>query len=325
MRSTIITIFVIALGGVAIWLFLAAEEHEVPVVENGAEEPAHSDWQTGEHGAIEFRYPRDATITRENERAKVTYVGPESHMSEITDGFTVFIDSYDDQVVSAQQIADDEFQEQTEILTAIEPVTQADVGGRPGYYFVIEGGLGTPTEYYVWEMDGQVILVQQAILDPEDRGYRVVVTDIRESISVTQRAADEQSTMEITLALLSHADDVEPTHGCDTLATTTRMVPRTATPLATALRELFLLSEDTVNGYQNFMARTNETLQFDEVRLEEGTAHVYLTGEVSGMVGVCDHPRANMQITETARQFSTVDDVVIYRNGEEDDLIPDMR
>ena len=81
-----------------------------------------------------------------------------------------------------------------------------------------------------------------------------------------------------------------------------------------------------VDGYTNFIARTNDTLSFERAEVDEdGTAHIYLTGELSGLAGVCDDPRAAIQIEETALQFATVAEVQLYLNDEPTDLIPSQQ
>jgi len=59
--------------------------------------------------------------------------------------------------------------------------------------------------------------------------------------------------------------------------------------------------------------------------VEHGTASIYLSGELSGLAGVCDNPCASIQIEETTLQFPTVDNVVFYLSGEETDLTPGER
>ena len=104
------------------------------------------------------------------------------------------------------------------------------------------------------------------------------------------------------------------------------ITPTTA-PLTAAMNELFSLNQDRITDgdWFHFIARTNDTLTFDRAVVDEGTAYIYLEGELSGLAGVCDNPRARIQIEETALQFSTVDTVVLYLNGEETTLTPDGR
>lgn len=55
------------------------------------------------------------------------------------------------------------------------------------------------------------------------------------------------------------------------------------------------------------------------VGVSDGVASIWLVGE-SGIVGIGDEPRFVEQIHATATQFDTVDEVVIYLNGEEFEL-----
>lgn len=113
--------------------------------------------------------------------------------------------------------------------------------------------------------------------------------------------------------------------GCDRVVMVDRNVPRTQATLTAAMNELFSLDEFEVDGWQHFIAETNETLSFDRATVSDGLASVYLSGELSGLGGTCDDPRAMIQIEETALQFSTVDSVAIYLDGERTDLRPDAR
>lgn len=110
--------------------------------------------------------------------------------------------------------------------------------------------------------------------------------------------------------------------GCDSVVLVPIDVPRTEAPLTAALRELFALSTTSFGGAFNFIDRTNETLSFDRAEVSGGVARVYLTGSLSGLAGVCDDPRAQIQIEETALQFSTVHHVEIYLNGNLSSLTP---
>lgn len=134
-------------------------------------------------------------------------------------------------------------------------------------------------------------------------------------------------TTSVKIALL----DIEGTsngkvRGCgDKVVLVDRTVASTTAPLTAALTELFSIGTTTVSGWFNFIDRTNETLHFDHVTIASSTANVYLTGKLSGLAGVCDDPRASIQIEETALQFATVSKVKFFLNGEETTLIPSER
>lgn len=134
------------------------------------------------------------------------------------------------------------------------------------------------------------------------------------------------ATTTIQIAVL----DVEGTtngksRGCDKVVMLNRTVATTTAPLTAALKELFSISTTSVKGWFNYIDRTNETLNFDHVNIASSTANVYLTGALSGLAGVCDDPRASIQIEETALQFGTVSKVKLFLNGEETTLIPSQK
>jgi hypothetical protein len=131
-------------------------------------------------------------------------------------------------------------------------------------------------------------------------------------------------TIKVKIALLdTTGNGGGPIVGCDTLTMVDRTVPKTSAPLTAALQTLFAEPEGAQPGTQyNFIARTKSTLKFDRATVENGTANIYLTGKLSGLAGVCDDPRAQIQIEETALQFATVQKVQIYLNGKAATLTP---
>ncbi len=112
--------------------------------------------------------------------------------------------------------------------------------------------------------------------------------------------------------------------GCDRVVFVEREVEPTTAPLTAAMNLLFSFNETEVAGWQHFIAQTNETLSFERARVPSatGTASIYLSGRLSGLAGVCDNPRARIQITQTALQYPNVRNVQIYLNGEPTDLQP---
>ncbi|ROO24290.1 hypothetical protein SAOR_16030 [Salinisphaera orenii MK-B5] len=112
-------------------------------------------------------------------------------------------------------------------------------------------------------------------------------------------------------------------HGCDRVVRVRRNVRGGAgSPLAAALRELFAIEDFSVAGWQNFIARTNDTLRLEGVEMQGRTAVVHLTGRLSGLAGVCDRPRTGIQIRQTALAVPAVEAVVIRVDGERRGLRP---
>lgn len=113
--------------------------------------------------------------------------------------------------------------------------------------------------------------------------------------------------------------------GCDEVVFAHRQVPLTADPLSAALDTLFSIDRDSVGGHRHFLSRTNETLSLRNVSREGAVVEVRLEGRLSGLRGICDHPRARIQIEETARRVAAVDSVALYLNGTPTDLQPGGR
>lgn len=137
---------------------------------------------------------------------------------------------------------------------------------------------------------------------------------------------NDPQTMGIKLALLDTAGITTGIErGCDRVVMVDRDIAATSSVLNAAMRELFTEEREQVGGAFNFIARTNNTLKFDRATVELGIAKIYLTGSLSGMAGVCDDPRAAIQIEETAKQFSSVSTVEIYLNGTKTNLTPSQQ
>ena len=144
--------------------------------------------------------------------------------------------------------------------------------------------------------------------------------------STPPRATTTPGTASVKIAVLdtSGTSNGKP-RGCGKVLLIETRVATTTAPLTSALQHLFSLSTTTVSGYFNFIARTNATLKFSRAEIQSGTAHIYLTGSLSGLAGVCDDPRASIQIEETALQFSTVQRVQLYLNNATTTLVPSQQ
>ncbi len=153
----------------------------------------------------------------------------------------------------------------------------------------------------------------------------VTPTTTPEEITPAPEATAATST--ILLAMLDTAQTSNgPSRGCDKVVMVSRSIPSTTAPLTAAMNALFALSTTTVDGWFNYIPRTKTTLQFDHATVTNGTAHIYLTGSLSGLAGICDDPRTEIQIEETAKQFPTVTSVQLYLNNVAvDTLAPSMK
>jgi len=100
--------------------------------------------------------------------------------------------------------------------------------------------------------------------------------------------------------------------GCDdSLVPVTRSIQNTAAPLSAAITQLLATPPHPAENPQleNFWKGRN--LSVRSVSIRNGTATIYLNGEVF-VAGICDIPRIESQIEETARQFPTVKRVNVF-------------
>ncbi|MET0626170.1 MAG: GerMN domain-containing protein [Pyrinomonadaceae bacterium] len=102
--------------------------------------------------------------------------------------------------------------------------------------------------------------------------------------------------------------------GCnDSLVPVTRTVGRGAEPLRAAVEELLAIPREHEGGLGNFWQ--GEGLSVQSVALRSGVATIRIKGNVY-IAGVCDAPRIEGQIRETARQFRGVRTVKVFVGGQ---------
>lgn len=137
-----------------------------------------------------------------------------------------------------------------------------------------------------------------------------------EATTTPSEQTNNEGTMTVKIALLDYSGEKPgKQRGCDRVLLVDRTVPASPATLTAALTELFSIKEEEIDGLGNFMPRTSGTLTFDSATVTNGIAKIYLQGSLSGLAGVCDDPRAKIQIEETALQFPTVQGVELYLNG----------
>lgn len=103
------------------------------------------------------------------------------------------------------------------------------------------------------------------------------------------------------------------TLGCgDSLVPYTVSIEPTVAPLTAALTQLFTIGEQPY-GYHNALGQSN--LRVRGIDIVDGVAEIDLTGELN-VAGVCDLPRIQAQLQQTALQYSTIDSTKIFVNGQ---------
>ncbi len=123
-----------------------------------------------------------------------------------------------------------------------------------------------------------------------------------------------EQTVKIFLIALEDNGQSGPLVGCgDSAIPVTVTIPPTQGVLRAALEKLLSAKKQFYGESGFYNALYQSDLQVAGVTIEQGKATVHLTGTVM-LGGVCDAPRFEAQIKQTALQFSTVSDVAVFIN-----------
>jgi hypothetical protein len=131
-------------------------------------------------------------------------------------------------------------------------------------------------------------------------------------INSSSVAAQQRQQIKVYLVAVGDNGQAGKKIGCeDSLVPVTRSIRKTASPLKAALEELLSTPPETGANpkLQNFWKGRN--LRVKSVSIRSSTATIHMSGEVF-VAGICDEPRIESQIEETARQFPTVKRVKVF-------------
>lgn len=120
----------------------------------------------------------------------------------------------------------------------------------------------------------------------------------------------------VQIFLVATPEDGEPVGGIgcgDRLVPVTRTLPRTESVVSSAVHQLVTLKEQRINGLYNVFYQSD--LALESAQVAGGKATIRLIGELR-LGGVCDEPRVAAQIEATVRQFTAIQSVEIFLNGE---------
>lgn len=137
-----------------------------------------------------------------------------------------------------------------------------------------------------------------------------------ETTGISPQQSPPERTVNIYLVALDDGGASGKEIGCnDSLVPVEQTITAVQTPLQAALQELLSLKEQYYGESGLYNALYQSNLQIQEVTITDSTAVIRLTGTMQ-LGGVCDAPRIENQLKETALQFETVERVSIFINGE---------
>jgi hypothetical protein len=122
-------------------------------------------------------------------------------------------------------------------------------------------------------------------------------------------------TLQVFLIALEDGGQSGQEIGCgDSAVPVQVVVPRTQGVLRAALTALLSMRDQYYGESGLYNALYQSDLRVEGVTIEDGEAIVNLSGTLL-LGGVCDNPRVEAQLEQTALQFSTVSRVSVFANG----------
>ena len=213
----------------------------------------------------------------------------------------------------------------TAIMTANPTITNANTISA-GQVLVIPGTTPAPTTcgtiYTVQRGDTLLNIARRCNLtltnllaaNPTLGSGNVIYPGQQLVIPGTAGTPTRQST--IYLVAIGDAGRSGTKIGCDdSLIPVQVTIPNTAAVLGETIRHLLAQRSQYYGQSGLYNALYQSTLALDRAVIENGTASIYLTGQLM-LNGACDAPRVEAQLRQIALQFSTVRSVNIYVNGQ---------
>ncbi len=284
---------------------------------------------TGENGyGFTMQHPRALEIDQPHlYHTRFLYAGPNNDPPALTDGFTVTVRLLGTSPDSSlSQFVDDQISDTRRVGgSLLGLVRDTSHRHRNALAWRVQSAMGPSVRHLTVRLDRETLAaVSTSAVGSDTSTYTRRIDSMLSTLQFRKRTKKLSSTLQVSLAMLS--DPIgSPDRGCDAVVFVPHRVARTTDPLTAALDTLFAIDRDSVQGARHFLSKTNETLSLDRTLVSDDVAHVYLEGSLSGLRGVCDNPRAKIQIEETARRVTGLDSVALFLNGERTRLQLDER
>jgi hypothetical protein len=182
---------------------------------------------------------------------------------------------------------------------------------------------GAPiTEPYVMTIDGEEVQVQwfeRARFEwhaNNPPGYRVLLGRLGTQVIDT---GGVNTVSQVALYFIARGDEGQSGIGIgcgDSAIPVEISIEPTPAPLTAAMEQLLAAQTEYYGQSGLYNALHRSTLSLERAAVENGVATIALSGNVIITGGECETPRFEAQIKQTARQFPTVDRVVVYINGQ---------
>ena len=125
----------------------------------------------------------------------------------------------------------------------------------------------------------------------------------------------------LTVKVFFNNSQLDPEFSCNKVFPVARKIIKTEAPARKALEEL-LQGPTAEEQSQGFISNINDRVEIQSLKIENGIAKVDFDEQLEFQVGgSCRVAAISAQITETLKQFATVNQVVISVNGRTEDIL----
>lgn len=163
------------------------------------------------------------------------------------------------------------------------------------------------------------------ISDKDQNGTLAFMNDnpsgLQENQELVELPVRIPKTETTTVQVFFNNNKLDPEISCNKVFPVTRTVPKTVAVARAAIEELLkgVTEEDTKAGY---FSNINSGVKINSLTIENGVAKIDFDETLEAAVGgSCRVSAIRAEITETLKQFSTVQGVVISINGRTEDIL----
>lgn len=184
MNNSILKYLIISLVVVLLFGLFAYQKTEAPTQEEiiiNQKEVEFEQFNSNELG-ISILIPKESEVTHGQKRVKVIYNKQETLATEITDGFSLFINSEKTEG-GLNEFVQNKFEERSKNL---KPISEPERVNGNRYTFQVENNLRGTQTYEIFSLNGNVITVSYFIVNPNNYDYQAVVNKIINSIEINE-------------------------------------------------------------------------------------------------------------------------------------------
>jgi hypothetical protein len=164
-----------------------------------------------------------------------------------------------------------------------------------------------------------ILLVASGCASPDFQATKTPEPTTTSGFQATATPTSGAQAVEINLFLVALEDGGQTGEaiGCgDSLVAVPIQIEDWGAPLEAAYQYLLSIKDRIVEPYGLYNALHQSDLHLENASKDEnGLTQIYLSGSYQ-LGGVCDKPRFEAQLTHTALQFSQVQQVEVFINGE---------